>query len=98
LNLGFEKAGVAYGPRPEHGSEASAEVAKKIKANACVWPAGKRTKVVGKKKVAATPSGTATPMAAMAPKGTSATVLRIADVPPKATPSRVAALPKPGAP
>jgi hypothetical protein len=41
LNRVFEKAGVAYGPRPQPGTEASTEVAKKRKVVACVKSSGK---------------------------------------------------------
>jgi hypothetical protein len=36
LNQVFEKAGVAYGPHPKPGTEASTEATKKRKADACV--------------------------------------------------------------
>jgi hypothetical protein len=51
LNRIFEQAGVAYCPRPEPGSEASKEAARKRKNDAVAGPVGKQTKVPDKKKV-----------------------------------------------
>jgi hypothetical protein len=69
LNRVFEKAGVAYGPRPQPGTEASTEVAKKRKVVACVKSSGKWTKVVGKKRMAVASK-------AAAVKGVAAPVLK----------------------
>jgi hypothetical protein len=51
LNRIFEQASVAYCPRPEPGSEASKEAARKRKNDAVAGPVGKQTKVPDKKKV-----------------------------------------------
>jgi hypothetical protein len=61
---------VSYGPCPELGTEASVEAAKKRNSNACVRPAGKQMKVVGKKKMVVMPKGAAVMKAAAAPKCT----------------------------
>jgi hypothetical protein len=60
LNRVFERAGVAYGPRMQPNTEASAEVVKKRKADACVMSLGKWMKVAEKKRTTATPKATAT--------------------------------------
>jgi hypothetical protein len=69
LNWVFEKAGVAYDPRSEPGTEASTEDAKKRKADAYVRPVWKWVKVVGKKKVDAMPKGMATPKGCCSTEG-----------------------------
>jgi hypothetical protein len=88
LNWVFEKAGVAYGPRPIPGTDASKEATMKRKADVSVEPMGKWVKVAQKKRAAA-------PKAATAPRGAEASASRPALVPTK-TVSR-AALPKPSA-
>jgi hypothetical protein len=50
LNQVFELAGVAYGPRPEPGTEAHVEASKKRKTNAYSKTGNKRAKVPAEKK------------------------------------------------
>jgi hypothetical protein len=91
LNQVFEKAGVAYGPRPKLGTEASMEAAKKRKPDVCVQPVGKRVKVAKKNKVVPTLKGMAVPKAAVAPKGMAAATPKIVAAPPKAVMLKAAA-------
>jgi hypothetical protein len=50
LNRVFELAGVAYGPRPEPGTEAQVEASKKRKVDAYGKTVGKHAKIQAKKK------------------------------------------------
>jgi hypothetical protein len=64
LNHVLKKAPLVYAPRPQPGTEASTEVAKKRKVDASVKLVGKRVKVAGRKKIVVAPKAAAAPKAA----------------------------------
>jgi hypothetical protein len=50
LNRVFEKAGVAYGPHLQPGTEASTKATKKRKVDACVKSSGNKRRLPGRKE------------------------------------------------
>jgi hypothetical protein len=91
----FEQAGMAYGPHPEPGSEASKEAAWKRKNDVGTGPVGQWTKVPDKKKVAALKASVtsknasdASSMAASAP----AKAMQKVGAPPKAATQKATAV------